>query len=581
MTQNDAGHGSEIRWNDWSKEVFEDARKSGRLVLLDLTASWCHWCHVMDSTTYSVPEVARLVNDNFVPVRVDIDRRPDVSERYNRGGFPTTAFLSDRGESVWGTTYVPPEDMVRIIGSILKAKASGEIDEALRREREPFLDVDAGRGREKLVGSDDVSDAFEDILAAYDVEHGGFGTEPKFPHPDAVDLVLHRYSLTDDPELAEVARHTIESMADGLLDLVESGVFRYSVTRDWHTPHYEKMLETNAGFLRNCARAHVILGDNRFAELAEDVARYILTTLRDHETGGLFGSQDANEKYYRSAAKDRTKRTPPSVDRTVYAGWDSEAAAALVESGVLLGQESWVEAGRAAADFARTHLWNPERQLVRHTEGQELYMFEDQVAFMSVLLELIQLSPDSDLLTVADALVEGVDANFAHPEGGYGDVVKEEDDVGELQTPRRSLITNAKWARITALYGAAVHRPALTDRAAGMLASFPGEALEAYGVFSAAYVTAWTALRAGTASVEIHARAGSGPDDVPLWLEARRTLDPSIVTLRPNVAGSATKGNHKDHATLCTSSGCSEKITEPSDLVRRIRSRWPEAKGQV
>src|SRR4030042_2943599 len=117
MTQSDAGHGSEIRWNDWAKEVFEDARKSGRLVLLDLTASWCHWCHVMDSTTYSVPEVARLVNDNFVPVRGDIDRRPDVSERYNRSAFPTTAFLSDRGESGWGTPYFPPEDMVRIIGS--------------------------------------------------------------------------------------------------------------------------------------------------------------------------------------------------------------------------------------------------------------------------------------------------------------------------------------------------------------------------------------------------------------------------------------------------------------------------------
>jgi hypothetical protein len=152
--------------------------------------------------------------------------------------------------------------------------------------------------------------------------------------------------------------------------------------------------------------------------------------------------------------------------------------------------------------------------------------------------------------------------------------------VGELQTPRRSLITNAKWARITALYGAAVHRPALTDRAAGTLASFPGKTLEAYGVVSAAYVTGWTALRVGTASAEIHARAGSCPDDVPLWLEARRALDPSIVVLRPNIGESATRGNRTDHATLCTSSGCSEKITEPSDLVRRVRSRWPEAKGQ-
>ncbi len=252
-----------------------------------------------------------------------------------------------------------------------------------------------------------------------------------------------------------------------------------------------------------------------------------------------------------------------------------------MEAGVLLGQESWVEAGRAAADFARTRLWNPERQLVRHTEGQELYMFEDQVAFMSALLELIQISPDSDLLTVADDLVEGVDANFAHPEGGYGDVVKEEDDVGELQTPRRSLITNAKWAR--------THRPVWRCGSqagpdgqgrwnAGLV---PGEDPRGLRrLLGSVCDQPGLALRVGTASVEIHARAGSGPDDVPLWLEARRALDPSIVVLRPNIGGSATRGNRTDHATLCTSSGCSEKITEPSDLVRRIRSRWPEAKGQ-
>src|SRR5512136_1419609 len=93
-----------INWREWSEESFAEARRKGRLVLLDLTASWCHWCHVMDETTYSDPDIVGIIGKHFIPIRVDIDRRPDISERYNRGGFPTTAFLSDRGVSIWGST---------------------------------------------------------------------------------------------------------------------------------------------------------------------------------------------------------------------------------------------------------------------------------------------------------------------------------------------------------------------------------------------------------------------------------------------------------------------------------------------
>src|SRR5512136_2867453 len=107
----------QIAWREWSKHSFAEAKEKNKLVLLDLTATWCHWCHVMDEKTYADPEIAKTINENFIPVRVDIDRRPDISERYNRGGFPTTAFLSYKGESIWGATYIPPADMKRIIRS--------------------------------------------------------------------------------------------------------------------------------------------------------------------------------------------------------------------------------------------------------------------------------------------------------------------------------------------------------------------------------------------------------------------------------------------------------------------------------
>lgn len=140
-----------IRWRDWSTEAFEGARKSGRLLLLDLSAAWCHWCHVMDETTYADPVVIRTVNEKFIPVRVDIDKRPDISERYNRGGFPTTAFLSDRGETIWGGTYVPPDDMKEIMKAVLESQASGELGGVLERQRQQYLDLSKALERRESV----------------------------------------------------------------------------------------------------------------------------------------------------------------------------------------------------------------------------------------------------------------------------------------------------------------------------------------------------------------------------------------------------------------------------------------------
>ncbi|MFY9605510.1 MAG: DUF255 domain-containing protein, partial [Thermoplasmata archaeon] len=218
-----------IHWRDWSRDAFDEASKSNRLVLLDLSAVWCHWCHVMDETTYSDPEIVKTINKDFVPVRVDIDKRPDISERYNRGGFPTTAFLSDLGESVWGATYVPPADMKRVIKAILRAKASGEIDSALERGRLQYLDISKSTQKKQSADDEFLATLFEDIFAAYDVEFGGFGVAPKFPHPEVVDLLLQRYSRNGDNELATAVANTLDRMTEGLFDELEGGIFRYSV----------------------------------------------------------------------------------------------------------------------------------------------------------------------------------------------------------------------------------------------------------------------------------------------------------------------------------------------------------------
>lgn len=555
----------DIAWREWSEKSFEEARREGRLILLDLTASWCHWCHVMDDRTYSDPEIALAISKHFVPVRVDIDRRPDISERYNRGGFPTTAFLSDRGESIWGATFVPPTDMKRIMEAILIAKGSGEIDRALERNRIVFRDIEkAGKG--VPVGPEQLTCIFEDIFSAYDTEHGGFGSEPKFPHPDVLDILLMKHVETGDQELADAVVNSLEHMASGLYDEVEGGVFRYSVTRDWRVPHYEKMLETNVGFLRNLVLAFGTIGDRGFDKLARGIARYLMTSLWDPNSGGFYGSQDADEEYYRLPGSARQSRKAPSVDRTVYAGWNAEASAALTIAGSILADEDMLRAGRASWRYALEHLWNPKLGLVRHIASEEVYLFEDQVSFFSALLARLGESMDGSVIDLADELIRGVDESFAGARGGFNDIMTGGEAIGELGTPRRSLVENSNWALALARLGGVAHRPQLVGRAREILGSFTQSEIESCGVFAAAYLRARWAADRGPVVVEIHEKAGSPAVRNRLLAVVRTHAHPSTVPVT-----FAEEGLSTPYAVVCTDKGCLGRTSDPRELLMSLR----------
>lgn len=559
-----------IHWRDWSRDAFDEASRSNRLVLLDLSAVWCHWCHVMDETTYSDPEIVKTINKDFVPVRVDIDKRPDISERYNRGGFPTTAFLSDLGESVWGATYVPPADMKRVIKAILRVKASGEIDSALERGRLQYLDISKATQKKQSADHEFVATLFEDIFAAYDVEFGGFGVAPKFPHPEVVDLLLQRYSHDRGNELAEAVANTLDRMTEGLFDEVEGGIFRYSVTRDWREPHYEKMLETNTGSLRNLVHAHKILGQERSAIKARGLANYILRTLRDPIHGGFYGSQDADEEYYRLTAEDRSKRTAPAVDRTIFAGWNADAVVALLEAGIVLRERDYIDAALAAWRYSIQRLWNEEVGLVRHTDGQDLHLFADQAPFFESLLAVLGLSADDEILAIANRLVDGVNAAFARPEGGFVDIVRKENEIGELASPRRSLPENSRWARALALHGMACHDPQHVEEAREVLKSFAAKEVENHGLFAASYISAWWALERGPLCVEVHDPEAGEASESELWLAASEILDPGMIVMMTREKGLRTAQSATPFAVVCNPSGCSQEITNSKDLSARL-----------
>ena len=559
---------SDVEWKEWSEESFEEARRQGKLVLLDLTASWCHWCHVMDEKTYSNPDIASAINDDFIPIRVDIDRRPDISERYNRGGFPTTAFLSDQGESIWGATFVPPADMKRIMEAILGAKGSGEIDKALERSRLQSLDAAGCSRLKKPVDSSQLSSIFEDVFAAYDVQFGGFGIEPKFPHPDVTELLLIKYVETKEDGMLEAALNTIERMASGLHDEVEGGVFRYSVTRDWKTPHYEKMLETNVGFLRNLVHAHGIVNNRGFDLLARDIAKYLVATLQDVKSGGFYGSQDADEEYYKLGASMRKRRSMPSVDKTVYAGWNADASAVFTLAGIVLGDDGMLGAGETSWDYILRYLWNQKIGLVKHVASEETYLFEDQVSFLKALLAQLGVSKDDSKVNLAEQLIRGVDKVFASGDGGFNDIIESGKAIGELNTPRRPLAQNSDWALELARFGTAVHRQELVGKALDILNSFTLTEIEAHGVFAAAYLRARWALDRGMSVIEIHEKASAKPTENKFLASVQALFDPSIISIT-----TVDRDLTEPYSLVCTDKGCSQKMSEPEELLMFLKNR--------
>ncbi len=168
--------GEAIHWRDWNEESFLAARQEEKRVLLTLTATWCHWCHVMDQTSYANPRVVDLVNSRFIPVRVDVDRRPDISRRYNQGGFPTVAILNDQGELIAGRVYAPPDQMVSFLEQTAVRQPAGFVVKPSLADGHsaPLVTAPARQERESTS-----SVILERLRELYDPEFGGFGREPK------------------------------------------------------------------------------------------------------------------------------------------------------------------------------------------------------------------------------------------------------------------------------------------------------------------------------------------------------------------------------------------------------------------
>jgi len=256
-----------VEWYPWGEEAFQRAKQEKKPILLSIGYSACHWCHVMEQESFENEEIAALMNEHFVNIKVDREERPDLDEVYmtavqmltGRGGWPMTVFLTPEGKPFFGGTYFPPEDRHGVPGfpKVLKAGAQAYRERPQDVERSVLQILEALDRLGKLVESArpfarEVTDhAAEQLSRSYDPEHGGLGRAPKFPNVGVLDLFLRTYRRSGNQRFLDMVTHSLTRMAEGgIYDHLGGGFHRYTVDEKWLVPHFEKMLYDNAQLIR-------------------------------------------------------------------------------------------------------------------------------------------------------------------------------------------------------------------------------------------------------------------------------------------------------------------------------------------
>ncbi|WP_082697088.1 MULTISPECIES: thioredoxin domain-containing protein [Kocuria] len=452
-----------VDWQPFDAAAFAEAARRDVPVFLSVGYAACHWCHVMAHESFEDPEVGAYLNEHFVPVKVDREERPDVDATYmvatqlitRQGGWPMSAFLTPDGRAFHAGTYFPPRpahgmpSFRQVLEAVAAAwstrrdeleQAADTVARAIAGQAEDLRSALAGgavtvpaAGEAEEDGPDLAAAALDVLLADEDPAHGGFGGAPKFP-PSTVLLLLERLAAGGAPRTADRARgllgRTLGAMCgSALFDHVGGGFHRYSVTREWSLPHYEKMLYDNAQLLRACARAAVADPGAGHARAAADTAGFLLAELRlpggafasslDADTvsadGDVHSGEGAFYVWSRSELREvlgadrgtavadlmgvaagapqplhpgrvldgtdlalwddarpelaaaRSRRPAPARDDKVVVGWNGMTVTALAEAGVLLEDPALVLAAEEAAAHLWAVHWDPSRRSLART----------------------------------------------------------------------------------------------------------------------------------------------------------------------------------------------------------------------
>ena len=301
-----------VDWYPWGPEALERAKAEDKPILLSVGYSACHWCHVMERESFEDREIAELMNQSFICIKVDREERPDIDSIYmtavqamtGQGGWPMTVFLTPEGKPFYGGTYFPPDDrgglpaFPRVVESLADAYRHnrGEVvvttDRLLQRMQQTTAAV---RSVDPLT-TDVLAQAYDGVSGQFDDKHGGVGMQPKFPQPMTYEFLLRHHLRTGDPKALEMVELTLDRMAmGGIYDQLGGGFHRYSTDMFWLVPHFEKMLYDNALLVRLYLHAYQVTGKPLYKRIVEETLDYVLREMT-HPSGGFYSAQDADSE---------------------------------------------------------------------------------------------------------------------------------------------------------------------------------------------------------------------------------------------------------------------------------------------
>jgi uncharacterized protein YyaL (SSP411 family) len=422
-----------VKWSAWNDELFSRAASEKRFVILDLEAVWCHWCHVMEKTTYADPEVGELLASKYLPVRVDQDANPDLSNRYGDWGWPATIIFNSEGTEIAKIRgYIEPERMQSLLKAVIEDPSPGpSVGEAF--EIKPSASIFLSKEqRAELVKNYDES---------YEQKLGGWGDNQKYIDADSMDYAMSR-AEAGDAAAAQRARQTLDA-AIALIDPVWGGVFQYSEAGSWTHPHFEKIMSFQSQYLRQYSQAYALWKDEKYLTAARNIERYLAAFLLSPD-GAFYVSQDADldhdidgHQYYALADAERRKLGMPRVDKNLYARENGWAISGLIafydvtnDPKVLEMAEraaKWVNENRALADGGFRHGDNDRG-------GPYL---GDSIAMGLAFLDLYAATGNRDWLTKAGKAGDFIGATFKDDAGGFFTSKTSEATVGVFTKPAK------------------------------------------------------------------------------------------------------------------------------------------------
>jgi uncharacterized protein YyaL (SSP411 family) len=366
----DASQASKVRFVEHSPAAFEAAQREGKPVFLLISAVWCYWCKYFAQQVLADAEVSKYLNQHYVSVFADHDRRPDLVRRYARGLPMIVLFAPDGRVRQSFAGVLKKDDFLSVVKQVAASPSSApETGPVAVLNSAPLSSSTYQRlrvGMLTFVGEN------------LDKEYGGFGSGDKYPQPRLLAYLLELHQATGDRRYLVAVEKTLDGVLGALYDPVDGGFFRFAEGREWRQPHYEKLLHLNATLAAVLGEAHRMTGNPRYREAADRTVAYLLRTLHDATAGGFYSSQTANPAYYQLPPRERRSAQPPSVNREKLTAWNAEAAVALLALGRSSGRTDLRDVALRTLDFIRLrmvsekgafHLYEP-RTGRRHGEGQ-------------------------------------------------------------------------------------------------------------------------------------------------------------------------------------------------------------------